>query len=319
MDEILYKETKKHFSKLGMRYFLGTLIVFAFQVIALLIAGAAAPGLLDTTDTYLFVTSLPMYVISFPLMALLIRKVPAVHIEKRRMTVGQMLQAFCISYALIFLGNLAGLFITMGISVLKGAPVQNPIADIAMDLNPGTALLLMVLCAPVTEELIFRKLLVDRTAAYGEETAIVISGLLFGLFHGNLNQFTYAFVLGVFLGFIYVKTGNIVYSIILHMIINFIGSVANIALLGQLLSPEAVSDLKNFLVLGFIIFLYGIFILAVILTGIVLLIVKRRELRCAPGEIVIPRGRRFSATILNLGMILYILFWVIQIVLQLLQ
>ena len=47
---------------------------------------------------------------------------------------------------------------------------------------------------------------------------MLFSGLMFGLFHGNLNQFVYAFVLGLCFGFIYVKTGNIRYTIGLHML-----------------------------------------------------------------------------------------------------
>ena len=54
---------------------------------------------------------------------------------------------------------------------------------------------------------------------------------MFGLFHGNLNQFVYAFVLGLCFGFIYVKTGNIRYTIGLHMLVNFLGSVLGVAIL----------------------------------------------------------------------------------------
>lgn len=310
---------KKHFSRLGMRFFLGTLIVYAVQVAALAVAGVIAPELLDKTDTYLFITSVPMYVIAFPLLALLVRKVPAVSIEKHDMSVGKLIQAFCMSYALIVASNIIGLGITEIIGVLKGSAVQNPISDLAMDLNPITALIIMVLCAPVAEELIFRKLLMDRVVAYGEGLAIVLSGFMFGLFHGNLNQFVYAFTLGAFLGFIYVKTGNIVYSIILHMAINFMGSVASIAVANQSVSLDSVADLKNMLVTMFFLCLYGIFVLAVIVTGIILLVLKRRDFRCAPGEQTIPKGRRFSTVILNVGMILYILFWLVMIVLQLFQ
>ena len=66
--------------------------------------------------------------------------------------------------------------------------------------------------------------LTERIVKYGELAAVLASGLFFGLFHGNLNQFSYAFLLGLFLGFIYVKTGKLGYTIGLHMAINFIGS-----------------------------------------------------------------------------------------------
>ena len=49
-----------------------------------------------------------------------------------------------------------------------------------------------VVLAPVMEELIFRKVLIDRTIVYGDKAAVVLSGLLFGVFHGNFHQFFYA-------------------------------------------------------------------------------------------------------------------------------
>ena len=69
--------------------------------------------------------------------------------------------------------------------------------------------IIAVLIAPTAEELLFRKLLTERIVKYGELAAVLASGLFFGLFHGNLNQFSYAFLLGLFLGFIYVKTGKL--------------------------------------------------------------------------------------------------------------
>lgn len=319
MEETFYKETKKHFSRLGMRFFLGTLIVYAVQVAALLIADAVSPELLDNTDMYLFITSMPMYLIAFPLLVLLVRKVPAVSIEKHKMTAGQLIQAFCIGYALIVGSNIIGLGITEIIGVFKGASVQNPMSDLATELNPITALIVMVLFAPVAEELVFRKLLMDRVVVYGEGLAIILSGFMFGLFHGNLNQFVYAFAIGAFLGFIYVKTGNIIYSVLLHMGINFMGVIASISVADQASSMESVADLKNLMTTIFFLCLYGIFVLTVVVAGIVLLIIKRREFRCNSGEKTIPKGRGFSTVILNVGMILYILFWLIMIVLQLFQ
>ena len=59
----------------------------------------------------------------------------------------------------------------------------------ATESNMMVTFLYMVICAPILEEYIFRKLIVDRTVKYGQGVAIVLSGLMFGLFHGNLNQF----------------------------------------------------------------------------------------------------------------------------------
>ena len=165
----------------------------------------------------------------------------------------------------------------------------------------------MVLCAPVFEEFIFRKLLIDRAAVYGEGVAVVLSGVMFGLFHGNLNQFAYAFLLGIFFGFIYVKTGKIRYTVILHMVINFMGSVVSTWVMNAMNAEKTIEALQLFqsnpdegmaalqsvlpglLLVG----IYVLLIFGVVIAGIVLLIVKRRKFRLMPGEVVIPKENGF--------------------------
>ncbi|MDE6531248.1 MAG: CPBP family intramembrane metalloprotease [Lachnospiraceae bacterium] len=81
-----------------------------------------------------------------------------------------------------------------------------------------------VLCAgiiaPVVEEIIFRRYLVSTIAPYSERAAVIVSGILFALQHGNFSQFFYTLLLGMFWGYIYLRTGNVIYTIILHMIFN---------------------------------------------------------------------------------------------------
>lgn len=59
-------------------------------------------------------------------------------------------------------------------------------------------LALISIIGPIFEEILFRKILIDKTIKYGARISIIISALLFGLFHGNVNQFFYAFLMGGF-------------------------------------------------------------------------------------------------------------------------
>ncbi|MCD7981619.1 MAG: CPBP family intramembrane metalloprotease [Clostridiales bacterium] len=92
--------------------------------------------------------------------------------------------------------------------------------------NDLTPLLLVysVILAPVTEELIFRGL-VFRFArcALPFWVANVWQTLLFGLVHGNFIQGIYAFVMGLFLGFLCHRGRGIKYSIPVHILYNVIG------------------------------------------------------------------------------------------------
>lgn len=324
MENETLRDNKKHFSKLGLMYFFGSLTIIIVQTAAFLIAASVNPDLLSNADAYLYITLLPMYLIAVPIMGFLIRRVPAVKIEKHQMNLKQLSSCFCICYAIMYISNIIGQIITLIIGAVKGSPVSNVLTNITSGISPATALILMVLCAPVIEELLFRKLLIDRTVKYGEGTAILLSGLLFGLFHGNLNQFAYAFSLGIFWGFIYVKTGKLIYSIVLHMIINFLGSVVSLFLLQLPFLQADTTDMSAMMAamtehigLLLLFLLYIVFIMVILITGIVLLVKKRRNFTCRPGEVEIPKGKRFSTVILNVGMILFILLWTIQIIAQL--
>lgn len=84
----------------------------------------------------------------------------------------------------------------------------------------GFAILTTVLLAPVCEELIFRRLLLDRLLFLGDWSALLLSSLFFGLFHTNLYQFLYAFGVGLVLGYVRIMTGRVSLSIALHLFIN---------------------------------------------------------------------------------------------------
>lgn len=78
-----------------------------------------------------------------------------------------------------------------------------------------------VLFAPVVEELIFRGLILRGMEKYGKVFAILISSILFGLFHGNIVQGPYAFAVGLVLGYTAAEY-NIGWAMVLHMINNLI-------------------------------------------------------------------------------------------------
>lgn len=89
-------------------------------------------------------------------------------------------------------------------------------------------LLQAIIGAPIIEELIFRKFLIDKISHRGEGLACLISAMLFGLVHGNLGQFFLAFFLGMLFAIIYTKTRNILYTMLLHFMINTFASLTEI-------------------------------------------------------------------------------------------
>ena len=159
---------------------------------------------------------------TLPVMLLLTLKLPDLKPEKNSLSVGGFLALVCICYAAMIAGNIVGILIN---SILSPNSV-NLIGDLATSsgLTVETVVAFVVL-APVFEELVFRKVLVDRVLPFGEWPAILFSGITFGLFHGNLTQFFYAALLGMILAYVYVRTGEIIYTIGIHACINFLGGV----------------------------------------------------------------------------------------------
>lgn len=84
--------------------------------------------------------------------------------------------------------------------------------------------LVLLLIGPIYEELYYRGLIMTLTKKLvSPNLAVILSSLLFGLLHGDLIQKFYAFILGIFLGKIYQYTNNLVYCIITHIAVNFLG------------------------------------------------------------------------------------------------
>lgn len=323
---------RKYFSSIGLMFFCGTLIIYAVQLSAMAIVRAVRPQWMQSATITLVIRMVPMYAIAMPLMMFLVSRVPAQKMKKNnRLSVGQMFLVFPMCYAVMYVSNLMGTIVTFLIGLVKGSGVDNGIVNIVTETNPLAIILLMVFCAPVFEELIFRKLLIDRAVKYGEGVAVVLSGFMFGLFHGNLSQFAYAFTLGMLFAFLYVKTGRIQYTIILHMVINFLGSVAGTIVMkvsGYAEFMEAITQAQQnpggemaavaeMMPHMIIMIVYSCLILAVTIAGIILLVVFRKKFRLDTGENTIPKGKRFATVIINVGMLLFVVFWLIMIVLQL--
>ena len=186
---------------------------------------------------------------------------------------------FPCAFVLMLAGSLTGRLI----DALLGGDLSNVVSDTMSAVDPWVTLLCAVIVGPIAEELFFRKAMIDRLSAYHPTDAILLSALLFGLIHGNLTQFLYAFPLGVLFGIIYYRTQNIGYTIVLHVVINCCGG-----LLPQLLTmleeraPEYASSLVSLL--------YMQFVLAMCVLGIIFLIRRRRAFLPIPSDV--PRFRR---------------------------
>lgn len=324
------ERAQQHFSKLGWSFLAGSLVIYGIQFVMSLLIGMWRPEWLEDTNISLILSSTSMYLIGMPVLIYFVRKIPAASIPKKGMKPGHFVLAILMCYPVMYCSNLIGVVLTMIIGVLKGSPVNNRVLEMVADANVWVLLLYVVILAPIMEEFIFRKLIIDRTVQYGQAVAVVVSGVMFGLFHGNLNQFLYATTMGMFLAFLYVKTGNVKITIGIHMIVNLMGGLVSTLLLKAIHYEELAELVYNggtpaqllrfyqTYLPGWIVYLlYMVAILAIVVTGIILLIVFWKRFTLEEGEIVIPKGERFGTVFINMGMLVFCLFWIGKIILQL--
>ena len=228
-------------------------------------AAGIGPLLPEPLNNMWVQTFVPLQMIAMPVTIALLSRTKGSAPEKRTVSFGWLARSFVIAYAVMVIGNLIGTVLMM---MFTGGKAQNPLIAYSLDAgSEALKVLFIVLLGPLLEEILFRKLLIDRTRLFGEKNAILFSALLFGLFHVNLFQFFYAFGIGLIFGYIYVRTGKVLYTWVMHAIINFCYCVIP----GWLFRYD--EKLMTF---------YGLILLGIAVSGIILLILNRKKWELAP-------------------------------------
>ena len=293
------KTARRTFSRLG----LALALIIALGTALQLALFRFSPESWAERDWYLWVvTFAPLYLAAVPLGYLVMRRVKSAPGEKRSMSPGTWLAALVICFFMMSAGNVAGSGLVLLLRKLFGTEAKNAVLTYAMSDSLFWKILLLVILAPLIEEWIFRKTLVDRLRPYGEKLAVVVSAAAFGLFHGNFSQLFYAFGIGLVFGYVYLRTNRLRYSVGMHMTVNFLGSVLAPALLewSEKPGPASVSP-GQAAYLAYIVLFYALGVL-----GLALLLYHRRKLRFEPAALELPRGERFSAVVLNPGALLFL-------------
>lgn len=151
------------------------------------------------------------------------------------------------------------------ISNLLGVSLDAILESGNVDTHSVPMYLYACLLGPVAEEILFRGLVLRSLQPYGKKFAIVVSSLLFGLFHGNLMQAPFAFVVGLVMGYVAMEY-HIGWAVALHLINNLLFA----DLLPRILAflPQGADDL-----------ILTVFLLVCTLAAVVILILRWREIR----------------------------------------
>ena len=231
---------------------------------------------------------------------LVVRPMPIMDWQKETLGFRKTAEIFLMMYAVSGVINQIGAAITKT-APAGGTPQLEALAKMQTTKLP-VGIMIPVIIGPILEELIFRKLMIDRIRGYGEKTAIIFSAVCFGLFHGNLTQFLYAGCAGLFLGYVYCKTGKVLHTMIMHMLLNASGSVI-------LLLIPVLEDLHSG---GAVIAIIGLVIMVILLglmtiSGFILLFrwIKGKKFQFDESmPEYIPQGEVLKTVYLNPGVII---------------
>lgn len=219
-EPLAEREVRRHFTRVWLCYALLMLLHLGLTLGIALVLRQLAPGLYGNDNAVFFYDSLPFYLLTVPLVAFLMWRLPKAPPATQR--IGGGTYAILMAVACLFLvaGSLLGSSMSSIVELMTGRESSAGGNEILGTTGTWLALLFAGVLGPIAEELICRKVLIDSLHRYGDTVAILASATVFGLIHGNLSQCFYAFGLGLVFGYIYCRSGKLYLSILPHIVIN---------------------------------------------------------------------------------------------------
>ncbi len=286
MEDFDLKQERRYCARLGFAMLFVLLWTLVWQYGLLTLDTFVIPGVLPDALYYGLIL-VGGYAVALPVAFRICKDMPPMPLCKEAPRLRVFVRWAVIGFALMWFGSLIGNGVTGLIGSLTGRPPA-PLVDEMMNALP-LSIELVCVCGlgPLCEELLFRGLLAGRLARYGQAPGAFVSALLFGLYHANLEQFFYAFLLGLLLAYVYYRTGMLRFPVALHMVLNFFGAVVP-----SVLPESPLSDMA-----------LGVFWLVMVVLGTVFLVRGRKKQTwlhglCAPD---------MRAVFGNPGMVLVIL------------
>ena len=141
--------------------------------------------------------------------------------------------------ALIFFGNLTNVFL----SFLSLCGYSSILSDFAITSFWQYLIYVVISCVTPAfcEELLFRGTILAGLKKHGFKIAVIVSSIIFTLMHGNAEQTVHQMIVGMIVGYLFFKTGNLWLGIIIHFFNNFI-SVTQAYILSNIPETAAASE-----------------------------------------------------------------------------
>lgn len=226
---------KSVFTRLGVALILEILCsMYLSRIFIIFLNMTGIFSLLDETGLYIaqwVINDIFAYVIPIALLWFLLRD----FIKQNSKEKPKFNYAMLLLYlpAMVFIGMLGSVLTQYFTDFLNWLFGTGELKDALQSVTPTSNekawlfLLFVGIIAPIAEEIIYRGMILRGLLPFGEWLAVGLSSVIFGLIHGNLDQFAYSAFVGVILGIVTVKSNSIIPSIFLHATNNFMVSLLN--------------------------------------------------------------------------------------------
>ncbi len=346
LRQLQVAEDRKIFSIIG----LGCLVAFGLELgVNLLVSYfffMKHPEYADygTVWPWLF-TIVLMYGICMPLGMFILKKAGVKNPSVYEKMSGRTFFIFlAVTFAAMYLGSVASNVINTLIYSASGRSSDIQIPGISNWTSAAMYFLTTVILAPVMEELFFRKYLLGSMTRYGERAALLMSALIFGLAHHSVAQMIYAFLGALVFGYIYLRSGKIRYTMIIHSIVNLICGFIPMFVQGMLMDKEVLAELNGLiaevnadpslaegsaglaaklftliykLLPGLaVLTLNSLVIIGMCIAGVVLYMTNRRKISLRPGSRSIGRENVGYVIFMSPGMLAYMVFGIFYLALS---
>lgn len=249
-----------------------------------LLAGKYMPQLLEATWTVFLWNDVFMYLVALPALLLVLHfvpeyKGPSAPRAEYKITVGRFLVILIFFMGAMYAANIVATILLTGLESLRGslANVQelpNKLVDMGLfDMHWAVRLFFVGIVPALGEEYVVRYVLRKKLNGCGDRIYIVLSGLLFGLFHLDPAQSIYAAAAGMVLAWVYVKTSKLWLPMLLHFIMNSVAAIVLPAVAGEALDASFLTDYTQLLEYDLQLFYsrYGALVVKMLVLGTVVL------------------------------------------------
>lgn len=319
MSENEIRHPKSVFSKIGFALFLYILIVNILSIVVGIICNKYFLGFANGPYYDWVVSAVIQYGIGFPIVCFILKDLPNHRFAGQKLGFRNMFGCF----ALISFCSYAGGIISDWVNNFFGAALEKeisePLDDMLLNSPLWLSFVVVVLMGPIFEELIFRRLIIDKIRPYGEMLAVIFSGMAFGAFHGNFSQFFYAAASGMIFAYVYLRTMKLVYPAVLHISFNFFFGFIPLVIQKYFPLADEVEAVSNQTMLSLAVNSAFVFLaLGLAVFGFIYFIRKKNRIMFFRNYYEIPKGSRLKFTVFNGGMLAFGIICLVEFILYLL-